>query len=42
MISGCGESPGELEAAARAFLDRGVGEVVVKDGANGAWAVSPE
>ncbi|HYZ53118.1 MAG TPA: hypothetical protein VE733_06350 [Streptosporangiaceae bacterium] len=42
MISGCGESPGELEAAVRAFLDRGVGEVVVKDGANGAWAVSPE
>jgi sugar/nucleoside kinase (ribokinase family) len=37
-----GGSPGELEAAARALPDCGAGEIVVKDGANGAWAVSPD
>ncbi|HET6499664.1 MAG TPA: sugar kinase [Amycolatopsis sp.] len=42
MISGCGRDPDELFDAARQLLDRGVAEVVVKDGANGAWTVTAE
>jgi 2-dehydro-3-deoxygluconokinase len=37
LITGCGQDEEELRAAARSLLERGVGEVVVKDGARGAW-----